>query len=168
MRIVPVLLLVLPLAANAGVYKCVNAAGKTTYSGKPCRGNESHAGMDVKGMTYSSDEVMYSNERAASIMQNERQALQIEEATTVLPQPGGATSHDDAEKTKARERARQAERELARRRGKASSAGIQNGGTPWVPAAGGAVDPKTGEFKVDAAGGHIDATTGKFVPVPGK
>jgi hypothetical protein len=167
MRLALALLLTAPFVAHAGVYKCVDSTGKATYSDKPCTGNESRAGMDVKGMTYSSDEVMYFNERAASIIQSERAAQEAEEqAVEPVRSAPGSTAKDAQERKSARKQAQKAERDEHQR--KAASAGIQNGGTPWIPAAGGAIDPKTGEFKVDAAGGYVDPKTGKFIPASGK
>lgn len=241
-----------PGVSSAGVYKCVTAAGKVTYSDKPCAGNESRAGMDVKGMTYSSDEVIFANEAATEIIQEqrevERQEAQARGSQVHVPIPGSAdrlrslemraksmaaspsekaalnaeirrikdgsagmrteaeqkevdaalrgagsmvesrqrgsakslqeinrkydspetAAASEARKTRARSQAQQQERERLERQNKAAAAGIANGGTPWVPAAGGAIDPKSGEFKVDAAGGYVDPKTGKFVPVPGK
>jgi hypothetical protein len=155
-----------PLAAHAGVYKCVDSTGKATYSDKPCRGDESRAGMDVKGMTYSSDEVIYSNEKAAGIMQQERELELREEGARIAAQgPVEVESTEKPRKPRAKAAAQAGQGE---KQNKARNAGIQNGGTPWVPVAGGAIDPRTGEFKVDAAGGYVDAKTGKFIPSTGK
>jgi len=39
-------------------------------------------------------------------------------------------------------------------------------GQPLTPAAGGAIDPRTGTFYSSAAGGYVNSQTGKFVPAP--
>lgn len=251
--------------SSAGFYKCVDAKGKVTYSDKPCRGDESRAGMDVKGMTYSSDEVMYSNDRAAGIIQSERQERMAEDeararahsqpssnelstddlnkirslemrAKSMAAKPSeraairkeierikdGSAGHRTADeqqtvdnalkgtgslnqnrqrrsqeqlqqinakhdtperqaadaerKARARQRALQQAQQQAQRqaqkqeeqRQRAASAGIQSGGTPWVPVAGGAVDPMTGQFKADTGDAYVDPLTNERTPAPPK
>lgn len=65
---------------GAALNKCVDAKGKVTYTDKPCTGIGRRAGMDVKGMTYSSQEVTNANEAYAHSLAGERRQREAEYA----------------------------------------------------------------------------------------
>ena len=67
-------------AAWADVNKCVGADGKVTYTDKPCAGIGRQADMDVRGMTYSSEEANAGQAVAESIRQSGESNTQSRQA----------------------------------------------------------------------------------------